>query len=83
MHNGVTDLGPDDDDTGERHACEMCTKDGIRYVHHLTHPEGHSADVGCECAMKLCVDYEAGPRADLGGHPKPATDGHLKTGHQM
>ena len=19
---------------------------------------------------------------DLGGHPKPATDGHLKTGHQ-
>jgi hypothetical protein len=19
----------------------------------------------------------------LGGHPKPATDGHLKTGHQM
>jgi len=61
-HDSVTDLGAED--AVERHTCEMCAKEGIRYVHHLTHPDGHSADVGCECAVKLCVDYEAAPRAE-------------------
>ncbi len=33
--------------------CEMCKERDIRYVHHLTHPDGHELAVGCVCASKM------------------------------
>ena len=40
------------------HTCEMCGKINIRFVHNMSHPAGHYARVGCECAGHLTDDYE-------------------------
>ena len=37
--------------------CEMCDKEGIRFVHILSHPEYGEIHVGCECASKMLNDY--------------------------
>lgn len=37
--------------------CEMCGKEGIRFVHILSHPEYGEMRVGCECASKMLNDY--------------------------
>lgn len=50
--DGVTDLGAPDGH------CEMCGREEIRYVHHMSHdryPDG--LDVGCVCAEKMEDDY--------------------------
>ena len=39
--------------------CEMCGRESIRFVHSMTHPEGHSIGVGCVCAGKLTEQYDA------------------------
>jgi hypothetical protein len=33
-------------------------------------------------SLSTWMRLTAGAAISLGGHPKPATDGHLKTGHQ-
>lgn len=38
--------------------CEMCGRESIRFVHSMTHPEGHSIGVGCVCAGHLTTEYE-------------------------
>lgn len=43
----VTDLG------APVGVCEMCGHQIIRYVHHMTHPNYRSLDVGCICAGKM------------------------------
>jgi hypothetical protein len=47
----VEDLGEPD------HECEACGYPEVRYVHELTHPEGHELAVGCVCAEHLTSDY--------------------------
>jgi hypothetical protein len=50
----VEDLGPDEDD---RAICQMCRKEQIRYVHHMTHQGYGDLAVGCICAGKMTGDY--------------------------
>ena len=38
--------------------CEMCGEENIRFVHAMTHPEGHNIGVGCVCAGHLTQQYE-------------------------
>jgi len=53
MCTGVTDLG------APVGVCEMCGQQGVRYVHHMVHPNYQALDVGCICAGKLEGDIEA------------------------
>lgn len=38
--------------------CEMCEKETIRYVHHMSHAEHADLKVGCVCAEHMSGDYE-------------------------
>lgn len=50
--DGVTDL-----ETPEG-TCEMCGREEIRYIHHMSHPGYPSGlDVGCVCAERMEDDY--------------------------
>lgn len=46
-----------EDNEGNYEQCEMCGKEGIRFVHVLSHPEYGEIRVGCECASKMLDDY--------------------------
>ena len=37
--------------------CEMCDKEGVRFIHILSHPEYGEIRVGCDCACKMLNDY--------------------------
>ncbi|MBR6676322.1 MAG: UvrD-helicase domain-containing protein [Clostridia bacterium] len=49
---GVSDLG------APMGLCQICKRQNIRYVHHMTHPTEESIDVGCICAGRLEGDVE-------------------------
>lgn len=41
------------------HSCEMCGQEEIRYVHVMEHPDHPPLEVGCVCAGKMSVGYDA------------------------
>lgn len=55
---GVTDLGV------PAGVCQMCGYQIIRYVHHMTHPNYRSLDVGCICAGKMEGDIEGAKKRE-------------------
>lgn len=55
---GVTDLGQP---VG---ICEMCGHQIIRYVHHMSHPNYRSLNVGCICAGKMEGNINAAKRRE-------------------
>ena len=55
---GVTDLGVP---VG---ICEMCGHQIIRYVHHMSHPNYRSLNVGCICAGKMEGNIDAAKRRE-------------------
>jgi hypothetical protein len=55
----VEDLGAPDG------VCEMCETRGVRYIHHMQHPDyPHVVAVGCICAEKMEENYEAPRRRE-------------------
>lgn len=48
----------EDDPEADLEICEMCNKEGIRYVHIMTHPEyGDEVNAGQVCAQNMENDY--------------------------
>jgi hypothetical protein len=53
------------DDQGDQDfLCEMCQAKWIRYVHTVTHPDGHELEVGCECSSQMTGDRDLCERRD-------------------
>lgn len=48
----------EDDPEAELETCEMCEREGIRYIHILTHPQyDYEVRAGRVCAQKMEEDY--------------------------
>jgi hypothetical protein len=60
-HKGWTCEGVTDLDAPDGH-CEMCGREEVRYIHHMSHPDYPvGLDVGCVCADKM-EDDRVAPR---------------------
>lgn len=59
---GSTDLGKGQ----EKAICEMCERQEIRYVQHMTHPDyAIGLDVGTDCAGRMEENYSAATKREL------------------
>lgn len=64
---GMIDLGEDADDMDFDakkdelyEKCEMCSQEGVRYIHLMQHPDySDELRVGCICAAKMEDDYDS------------------------
>lgn len=63
---GVRDLREDEGfDETEYATCQMCGKEGIRFVHVMEHPEIEGTfEVGCICAEKMSDEYKDAKRRE-------------------
>lgn len=61
-HKGWSCLEVEDLQVAEG-TCEMCSRESIRYVHHMQHPDyADTVAAGCMCAEKMEDDYSSGTR---------------------
>jgi len=49
---------------GRDETCQMCERERIRFVHHMSHPNYGQLDCGCDCAARMEEDYTAATRRD-------------------
>lgn len=51
---------------GRDETCQMCERERIRFVHHMSHPKFSDLACGCDCAARMEEDYAAATRRDKG-----------------
>ena len=64
---GVTDMGV------PSVICQFCSKQTLRYVHHMEHINGDKMDVGCVCAGKMQGDIEKAKERERMLRERPVT----------